>query len=144
MIVGDKGQKEAYYSLCSCNGDCIFCDVPWCKYRLDEELKNIFSLYSPDTVPGGHTEEQETQSGHIHMVYSQTERIHTGTVGRRHTSAQSRRADTGTVPCRDHKCDSVNPLDHSYMADTPETKHMRFQNSAVVKIQLVVFWVTTP
>jgi hypothetical protein len=28
MIVGDKGQKQAYYSLCSCNGDCIFGDVP--------------------------------------------------------------------------------------------------------------------
>lgn len=90
-------------------------------------METEFPLYSQDTVPWGHTEEQEIQSGHIHMVCSQTARIHTGTVGRHHTSAQSRQADTDTVPCRDHKCDSVNPLDHSYMADTPETKHhMRF------------------
>ena len=93
------------------------------KYHLDTELKNVFSLYSLDTVPGGHTEEQEIQSGHIHTVCSQTERIRTGTVGRRHTSARSRQADTDTVQCRYHKCDSENPLDHSYMADTPETKH---------------------
>jgi len=97
------------------------------KYHLDEELKNVFSLYSLDTVPRGHTEEQEIQSGHIHMVCSQTERIRTGTVGRHHTSARLRQADTDTVPCRYHKCDSVNPLDRSYTADTPETKHhMRF------------------
>lgn len=105
----------------------LWCTLYIFKYYLEEEIKNVFSLYSLDTVPGGHTEEQEIQSGHIHMVCSQTERIRTGTVGRHHTSARSRQADTDTVPCRYHKCDSVNPLDHSYRADTPETKHhMRF------------------
>lgn len=79
-------------------------------------------LYSLDTGPRDHTGAQGTQSGHIRTVCTQPGRIRTGTAGTRHISDRSHRADTGTVQCRGHKCDSVTPLGHSYMADTPETK----------------------
>jgi hypothetical protein len=86
---------------------------------------NIKSIpfYSLDTVQEGHTEGQETQSGRIHMICSQPGRIHIGKVDRHHTSDQSHQADIGTAPCRGHMYGSVNPQDHSYMVDIPETQH---------------------